>query len=149
MKEFLQNQVVVYCVMAVLIFSITQGLKWVCVKPWTNKLKNERARKAINSVIFFMPYAVGVALEFLYAVVIMKGEFNAMVGVICGGAGHSVYGLFEMIYNVITGQVKVKKNATTDEEKAIEDFVFSVAEDGKIDENDKSALQAFWDKMRQ
>lgn len=149
MQQFLQNTTLVYCTMALLIFGITQGLKWLLVKPWTQKLKSERARKAINSVIWFIPYLVGTALEFVYAVVIMKGEFNAMVGFICGGAGHSVYGLYEVIYNIATGKVKPKSQATTDEEKAVEDFCYSVAEDGKIDENDKYALQAFWDKMKQ
>lgn len=147
MQALLDNQVLVLSLMAVLTFGLTQGLKWVCVKPWTNKLKNERARKAINTVIFFFPYAVALALEFIFALV-TKGEFNALVGLIVGGGSHSVYGFFEMIYGVITGKIKIKRVATTDEEKAVEDFVFDISKDGKIDGNDNPALKAFLDKVK-
>lgn len=147
MQALLDNQVLVLCAMAVFTFALTQGLKWVCVKPWTNKLKNDRARKAINTVIFFFPYAIALGLEFLLAL-ITKGEFNALVGLIVGGGSHSVYGLFEMIYGVATGKIKIKKVAKTDEEKTVEDFVFDIAKDDKIDGNDHPALKAFLDKVK-
>jgi hypothetical protein len=127
--------------MAILTFGLTQGLKWVCVKPWTNKLSNERARKAINTVIFFLPYAIALGLEFAYATWVMKGEFNALVGLIVGGGSHSVYGFFEMIYGVITGKIKIKK-------EDVKELIQTVTEDGKIDKNDRPALQAFWDKVK-
>lgn len=147
MQALLDNQVLVLCLMAVLTFALTQGLKWVGVKHWTNKLKNDRARKAINTVIFFFPYAIALGLELLLTI-ITKGEFNALVGLIVGGGSHSVYGLFEMIYGVATGKIKVKKVAQTAEEKAVEDFVFAIAEDGKVDSNDHPALQAFLNKVK-
>lgn len=147
MQALLDNQVFVLCVMAFLTFAITQGLKWVGVKHWTNKLKNDRARKAINTVIFFFPYGIALGLEFLFAI-LTKGEFNALVGLIVGGGSHSVYGLFEMIYGVATGKIKVKKVAKTAEEKAVEDFVYEITKDNKIDGNDHPALKAFWDKVK-
>lgn len=148
MQALLQNQVLVYCVMALLIFGVTQGLKWAVVKPWTNKLKNERARKAINTVIFFIPYAVGILLEFLYSAVIMKGEFNALAGIISGGAGHSVYALYERVYCIITGKKDSAVSKTLKKsEKEWQEMLLGVVEDGKIDENDKDALQSFWDKI--
>jgi hypothetical protein len=147
MQALLDNQVLVLCVMAFLTFAITQGLKWVGVKHWTNKLKNDRARKAINTVIFFFPYAIALGLEFLLTF-ITGGEFNALVGLIVGGGSHSVYGLFEMIYGVATGKIKVKKVAKTAEEKAVEDFVYEITKDNKIDGNDHPALKAFWDKVK-
>ena len=116
------------------------------VKHWTNKLKNDRARKAINTVIFFFPYAIALGLEFLLTL-ITKGEFNALVGLIVGGGSHSVYGLFEMIYGVATGKIKVKV-AQTAEEKAVEDFVYEITKDDKIDGNDHPALQAFLNKVK-
>jgi hypothetical protein len=148
MQALFANRVFVLCFMAILTFGITQGLKWVCVKPWTNKLSNERARKAINTVIFFFPYAIALGLEFAYATWVMKGEFNALVGLIVGGGSHSVYGFFEMIYGVITGKIKIKKFATTEEEKFVEDFIHEVAKDGKIDGNDRPALNAFLEKIK-
>ena len=147
MQALLENKVLVLCAMAVLPFALTQGLKWVGVKHWTNKLKNDRARKAINTVIFFFPYAIALGLEFLLTL-ITKGEFNALVGLIVGGGSHSVYGLFEMIYGVATGKIKVKKVAQTAEEKAVEDFVYEITKDDKIDGNDHPALQAFLNKVK-
>lgn len=149
MKALLENPVLVYLVMAFLVFGITQGLKWVLVKPWTNKLKNERARKAINSIIFFIPYAVGFALEFLYSVVIAKGEFNAMVGFVVGGGGHSVYSLFEVGYAIATGKIDINKRfATNEDEQAAEELAHEIAKDGKIDKNDGSAIKSFWEKIK-
>ena len=147
MQALLDNQVLVLCLMAVLTFALTQGLKWVGVKHWTNKLKNDRARKAINTVIFFFPYAIALGLELLLTL-ITKGEFNALVGLIVGGGSHSVYGLFEMIYGVAAGNIKVKKVAQTAEEKAVEDFVYEITKDDKIDGNDHPALQAFLNKVK-
>lgn len=147
MQALFANRVFVLCFMAILTFGLTQGLKWVCVKPWTNKLENERVRKAINTIIYFFPYAISLGLEFVFAI-ITKGEFNALVAFIVGGGSHSVYGFFEMIYGVITGKIKIKNFATTEEEKVVEDFVHEVAKDGKIDNNDRPALNAFLEKIK-
>ena len=142
MQALLDNQVLVLSFMAVLTFALTQGLKWVCVKPWTNKLKNERARKAINTVIFFFPYVVALGLEFVIAL-ITKGEFNALVGLIVGGGSHSVYGIFEMIYGVATGKIKISKDKSNKE--ILRDFVAHNAEN---DSNDHPALDAFLEKVK-
>lgn len=140
MQALLDNQVFVLCAMAVLTFALTQGLKWVCVKPWTNKLKSDRARKAINTVIFFFPYAIALGLEF-FVTLLTKGEFNALVGLIVGGGSHSVYGLFEMIYGIATGKIKIKK-------EEVKELIQTVTEDGKVDGNDHPALKAFLDKVK-
>lgn len=149
MQDLLNNEVFVYCAMAVLVFGITQGLKWVFVKPWTGKLENERARKAINTVIYFLPYAVGVGLEILYATYVSKAEPNLVVGAISGGAGHSVYALYERIYSVITGNKYKASHATNEQEKAVDEFVDSVVADNKIDKSDKSKLDVFLEKIKQ
>lgn len=149
MQAIFGNQVFVYLIMAILVFSITQGLKWAFVKPWTSKLSNEKVRKAINSIIFFIPYAVGFGLEFLYSVFISKGEFNAMVGFIVGGGGHSVYSLFEIAYGIVTGKIDVnKKFAETDEQQYAENFAFLIAKDKKIDKNDLPAVKSFLEKIK-
>ena len=69
MQALFNRQVLVLGLMVFLTFALTQGLKWASVKPWTNKLKNERARKAINTVIFFFPYAISLAIEFVFAII--------------------------------------------------------------------------------
>ena len=142
MQALLDNQVLVLCCMAFVTFALTQGLKWVFVKPWTNKLKNDRARKAINTVIFFFPYFVALGLEFIF-VLITKGEFNALVGLIVGGGSHSVYGIFEMIYGVATGKIKISKEKSNKE--ILRDFVAHNAEN---DSNDHPALDAFLEKVK-
>lgn len=140
MQALFDRQVFVLGLMVVLTFALTQGLKWAGVKPWTNKLKNERVRKAINTIIYFFPYAISLGLEFVFAI-ITKGEFNALVALVIGGGSHSVYGLFEMIYGVATGKIKIKK-------EEVKELIQTVTEDGKIDENDHPALKAFLDKIK-
>ena len=148
MQALVTSRVFVLFVMALLTFGITQGLKWLFVKKWTNKLENPRLRKAINSVIFFFPYFVAYGIEFAYTTFVTSGEPNALIALVVGGGGHSVYGFFELIYGIFTGEIKVKKHATTDEEKTVEDFVHAVAEDGKIDANDSPALNAFIEMVK-
>lgn len=149
MQALLSNQVFVYAVMAVLVFAITQGFKWAFIKPWTNKLNNERVRKAINTTIYFIPYAVGILLEVLFSLYVAKTTPNLFVGALSGGAGHSVFALYERIYDVATGKVNAKKsNAKTDEEKAVENLIFGVVEDNSIDAKDNPKLKEFLNKVK-
>lgn len=150
MQALLENQLFVYAVMAVLVFALTQGLKWALVKPWTSKIKNEKARKAVNTVIYFFPYFIGIALEFAYSVWIMNTEPNMLIGAINGGAAHSVYSLFEHLYNLAKGKKTkvVEQEEKSELEKAIDELVMSAVEDNKVDENDKPALKAFLDKVK-
>lgn len=149
MQALLENQVFVYSAMAILVFAITQGFKWAFIKPWTNKLNNERVRKSINTTIYFIPYAVGIALEVLFSLYIANTTPNIFVGALSGGAGHSVFALYERIYAVATGKADEKKSqAKTDDEKAVEDLVFGATEDGKIDGTDRPALNAFLEKIK-
>lgn len=138
MKAILDNQIFVYFFMAIFVFAITQGMKWVLVKPWTNKLENERLRKAINSIIFFFPYFVAIAMEFAFSVIV-KVEFNAWVGLVIGGGSHSVYGIFEMIYGIATGKIKIDKNESNKE--IIEEFI-------EKNKEEHTALDAFWNKIK-
>lgn len=149
MWEILNNTTVVYCVMAILIFALTQGLKWVLVKPWTNNIKNEKVRKAVNSTIYFIPYAIGILFEYLYSVTLMQGEFNLAMGVIHGTSGIAFYGIFERIYSLVTGKSSNIENPHQDEiGKAVAEFMGTISKDGKIDADDKPALKAFLDKVK-
>lgn len=151
MQAIFQNPIFVYSVMAILSFAITQGLKWAFVKPWTNKLKgkHERVRKAINSVIFLFPYAVGIVLEVLLSVYVTHTVPNLLIGALNGGAGHSVYHLYERGMDIARGDfTKKNSHATTDEERAAEEMVFGITEDNSVDANDQSKIKEFWDKVK-
>lgn len=150
MNSVIQNSSFVYFAMAILIFLLTQGLKWVFVKPWTNKIENEKVRKAINTSIYFIPYALGLIFEFLYSVMIMHGEFNTVMGFIHGTSGIACYGLFERFYAFLTGKSSNLENPyeNTVAGKAVKELMDSVIEDGKVDGNDKSAVQTFFEKVK-
>jgi hypothetical protein len=135
--------------MAVAIFALTQGLKWILVKPWTNKISNETVKKSINTVIFFFPYAVGITLEILVSVYITHKTPDLFIGAINGGAGHSVFHLYERCFDIVKGLFSKKKShAKTDEEKAVEELVFGIVEDNKVDKTDHTALEAFLKKVK-
>lgn len=149
MQAILTNQVVVYAVMAILVFAITQGLKWVLVKPWTRKIKNEKVKKGINTIIYFFPYFVGIGLEFAYSVFLIKTEPNMLIGAINGGAAHSVYSLFEHLESLAkTGKGKSVANGKSEEELAVERLVFGVIQDNKVDKADAPKLKEFLDKVK-
>lgn len=150
MQALLDNQVFIYCAMAILIFSLTQLLKWTFVKPFTNKIKNEKVRKAVNTSIYFIPYALGVLFEFAYSVMIMHGEFSIVMGIIHGTSGIACYGVFERIYSFVTGKSSNLKNPyeTTEIGRSVKEMMDEITTDGKIDANDKPALKAFLDKVK-
>ena len=150
MNSVLENSSFVYFAMAILIFGLTQGLKWVLVKPWTNRIKNEKLRKAVNTTIYFIPYALGLLFEFLYSVMIMHGQFNTVMGLIHGTSGIACYGLFERFYAFATGKSSNLDNPyeTTDTGKAVKELIDSVVEDGKVDKSDKSAVSVFLEKVK-
>ncbi len=150
MNAIFENQVSVYCIMAVLIFALTQGLKWAFVKPFTNKIKNKKVRKAVNTTIYFIPYALGIGFEFVYSVMIMHGEFNAVMGIIHGTSGIACYGVFERFYSFITGKSSNIENPyeTTETGRAVQELMKSVSEDGKFDEKDHPAVTAFLQKVK-
>lgn len=149
MQALLENQVLVYLIMAILSFAITQGLKWAFVKPWTNKISNQKVKKAINTIIFFFPYAVGITLEILVSVYITHTTPDLLIGAINGGAGHSVFSLYERGFDIVKGLfTKKNSHAKTDEEKAVEELVFGATEDGKIDKEDSPKLKEFLEKVK-
>lgn len=150
MQALLGNQVLVYAVMAVLIFGLTQGLKWAFIKPFTNEIKNKKVRKAVNTTIYFIPYALGILFEFVYSVMLMHGQFNIVMGIIHGTSGIACYGVFERIYSFITGKSSNLENPyeTTEVGRAVQELMISVSEDGKFDKNDHPALTAFLDKVK-
>lgn len=150
MQALLQNQVVMYALIAVLIFFLTQGLKWAFIKPFTNKIKNKKVRKAVNTTIYFIPYALGILFEFVYTVFLVHTDFSVFMGIIHGTSGIAFYGVFERGYSFFTGKSSNIENPyeTTEEGKSVKELIDRVTEDGKIDETDRPALNAFLEKIK-
>lgn len=141
-SELLKNEYFVGCAMAVIIFALTQVLK-LPIKHFTKKIKNERGRKMVNATILLIPFVVGVLCEFLYATQYLHVTFSLIRGLSYGTAGISLYGIIERFLGV-----KTKNPYESEEGKAVTEFVEQVAEDGKIDENDKHAVKDFWNIVK-
>lgn len=141
-KSLLDNVYFVSCAMSVLIFGLTQVLK-LPIKYFTKKITNERVRRMVNATILLIPFALGIALEAIYATFYLQQAMSIINGLGYGTAGISLYGAVERFF-------KVKTNNPYDTEvgKAVTELIADISEDGKVDEADKTAVEAFWDKVK-
>lgn len=142
MKELIYNAYFAWCAMAVIIFFATQLLKFP-IKFGTKHIKNERVRKIANSVILLIPFALGIALDFLYSTYILHTAFSVIAGLGYGTAGISLYGVVERFF-----EVKVANPYDTEEGKAVTELVEKVSKDGKVDKKDTDAVKEFWKKVK-
>ena len=142
MQDLLHNQVFVFGAMAIIIFALTQIIK-IPIKHFTKKIENPTARKRVNATILLIPFALGILLEFLYGSYVTLTPFNILNGLAYGTSGISLYGIIERFFGV-----KIANPYETDEGKAVQQLVGDITADGKVDENDRNALQAFWDKVK-
>lgn len=128
---------------AVIIFGITQLLK-LPIKHFTSKIENERVRKLVNSVILLIPFGLGLLFEFLYGTFYLHTGFDIIAGLAYGASGISLYGVLERFFGI-----KVENPYTeTEEGQAVIDFVQDVAQDGKVDKTDMTAVQEFFNKVK-
>lgn len=142
LHDILYNDYFIWCAMAVIIFIITQLIK-LPYKFFTKKtIKNERARKIANAVILLIPFGLGVLAEFLYTTYYLHTAFTIIVGLGYGTASISLYGIIERFF-----KVKIQNPYETEEGKAVQELVENVTSDGKVDSNDKSAVQEFLKKI--
>ena len=148
MQELLHNDTIVYTVIALVIFALTQGIKWSCVKPFTRKISDERTRKAVNTVIYLSPFGLGMLFEYLYGVMLNGGTFSVVQGIINGSSGIALFGAWERAYVVISGGKSNNPYETTEEGKAVKDLMDKVVEDGKVDKGDRNAIKEFWNKIK-
>lgn len=140
--ELLNNEYFVWCAMAVIIFALTQVLK-LPIKYFTKKIANERVRRMVNATILLIPFAVGIALDFLYSTYYLNVAFSVINGLGYGTAGISLYGAVERFF-----KVKVENPYETEAGKAVTELVDELAKDGKVDDSDKHAVKDFWDKVK-
>lgn len=141
-SELLKNEYFVWCVMAVIIFALTQVLK-LPIKHFTKKISNERVRRMVNATILLIPFAIGILLDFLYSTYYLHGAFSIITGLGYGTAGISLYGAIERFF-----KVKTENPYETEAGKAVTELVEEISKDGKVDESDKHAVKDFWDKVK-
>lgn len=146
LNDILQNDYFVWCAMAVIIFGVTQLLK-LPIKHFTNKIKNERARKIVNAIILLIPFGLGILLDFLWTTYYLRQQVyeisQIITGLGYGTAGISLYGVIERFFKIKTNN----PYKTTEEGKAVKELVDSITEDKKIDVSDKSAVEQFLEKV--
>lgn len=137
MAELLKNEYFMGVVMSVIVFAFTQLLK-MPIKALTIKIENERTRKIVNGTILLIPFILGVLFEFLLTTLVFHEPFTVIQGLTYGTGGISLYGVVERFF-------KVKNPYDTEEGEAVMELVEKVTEDGKVDENDKTALKEYLD----
>ena len=140
--QVMSNAQLVVALTGIVIFAITQLLK-MPIKHFTNKIKNDRVRRIVNITILLIPFALGVGFEFLYSMYVYFDAFELGVGVAYGSSAVFAYSIVERFL-----KVKLPNPFATEEGKAFLQLVDTVSEDGKIDENDKDAIKAFWEKVK-
>lgn len=138
MVELLNDKNFMWIVMAVLVLCLSQLLK-LPIKALTKKfIKNDRARGLVNLTIMLLPLGLGVLCDFLYCSLYIKVAFNIVEGLKVGGTAITLYGALEKIF-------KGSKSSGT---LATEELVNEITKDGKVDENDTSAVKEFWNKVK-
>lgn len=140
--KLLNNDYFVWCAMAVIIFALTQVLK-LPIKYFTKKISNQRVRRMVNATILLIPFAVGIALDFLYSTYYLNAAFSVITGLGYGTAGISLYGAIERFF-----KVKTENPYETEAGKAVTELVEEISKDGKFDGEDKHAVKDFWDKVK-
>lgn len=145
--SLLRNDYFVWGAMAVIVFAVTQGLKWLLVKPYTNKL-NKKAKNIVNSVILLIAFGCAVGVEFLYANFYLKTGIDLARAVSGWGGASLVYDLFERIVKWFEKNKVVENPYKTEAGKAVTELVEEISADGKVDGNDKHAVADFWNKVK-
>lgn len=135
--ELLKDVYFVWGAMAVIIFALTQVLK-LPIKVFTKRISNERVRKMVNATILLLPFALGIALDFVYSTYYLHRVFSVINGFGYGTAGISLYGVIERFF-----KVKIPNPYETEEGKAVVELVDDVVADGKVDAQDKNAVKDF------
>ena len=140
MKELLNNEKFIWVAMGIIIVIVTQILKWVLIKPFTNKLKNKKVKSIINTIIVFIAIGLGFLAEYLYVYKYLHHEFSVMEALTWSGAGQIGYALLERVLKIFNSKKTIENPYNTEEGKAVLSLVENITKDGKIDENDGSAI---------
>lgn len=137
LNTLLHNTYFIWCVMAIIIFALTQLVK-LPIKHFTNKITNERARKIVNTTILLIPFALGVLFEFLWSTFYLKEAFSGIIGLGYGTTAISIYGIIERFF-----KIKIENPYDSEEGDVVKELVQNVAEDGKITKDDFALVEKF------
>lgn len=141
LNTLLHNTYFVWCAMAIILFGITQLIKWP-IKHFTKKIGNKKVRTLVNTAILLIPFAFGILLDFLYSTYYLKEAFNAINGLGYGMAAISLYGIIERFL-----KIKVDSPYDTADGKSVTELIYNLANDGKLDAKDAEAIQEFLDNI--
>ncbi len=143
MAELLNNEKIVLIAMGIVAFLVTQGLKWLCVKPFTKNL-NTRAKTIINSVILIIAFGSAVLCEFLYSHFWLHTGISLSRASYGWGYASGIYGVVEMIIKFIKGEnVKLDNPYTTEVGKQTTELIGNITKDGKFDKKDSQIVKDF------
>ena len=142
MKELLSNDYFVVCTMSIIICLITQLLK-LPIKLFTNKIKNQKAEDRVTALLMILPLALGILFNFLYNVYYLKIAFSVIEGLSWGTASIMFYQGFK---KVITG--KEPTDLEIKEITSVKELASKIASDGKLDKNDKNAIDEYLNKVK-
>ena len=147
MAELLNNEKIVLIAMGIVAFLVTQGLKWVFVKPFTKNL-NTRAKTIINSVILIIAFGSAVLCEFLYSHFWLHTAINLTRASYGWGYASGVYGVVEMVIRFIKGDnVKLENPYQTEEGKQTTKLIEDITKDGKIGKEDSQSMKDYVNKL--
>lgn len=147
MAELLNNEYFVWGVTALIVFGITQGLKWLFVKPFTKNLPQKK-KNIINSVILIIGFAVAVGIDLLYSSLWLNTTMSFSRALSGWGGASTVFAIYERIVKFFKEDAVVENPFETDSGKATTEMVSKVVADKKIDGNDKSAIKEFYEKVK-
>ncbi len=131
---------------AFIVFVLTMLIKWP-IKRCTKKLTEEK-RKAVNTVILFVPIVLSLILSILYYGILKKSWFNLMsfeTTISSWIISLTIYAIYERIVILIkgiwSGKIKVDSELTKETLKFIKDNVKILTSKIKIDEKQIKKIQ--------
>ena len=143
MAELLNNQVFILGMMAVIVFAVTQGLKWLLIKPWTKKASSERLKKILNISILLLAFGVAVLVEFFYSRYWISSGISFIRAYTGWTGSTTVYAWIERFLGK-----KVENPLASEEGKAVKELIEDAVEDNKVNQKDLSAVEEFWKKVK-
>ena len=126
-------------VMMSLIIAVTNTILMFVKKPikaLTGKIKNEKLRKLVNKIFIVLAFGFS-ALSWwgLSAISAQYFPFDTINVLMTGAFSIVIYAFGDGII-------------TKSQSKQLVETTAEIVEDGKVDENDKTAIAEFWDKVK-
>jgi hypothetical protein len=141
-QDILRNNAVIWIAMSIIIFIFTQLIK-LPIKWATSHFKNEKVRVIVNTLIYLIPFGVGIGLDFVYSTFVLNIASSITNGLQYALSAMALYSTIERFL-----KIKVENPYDTEHGKAVVEMVVEVSKDKKIDKNDSNAVKDFWKKVK-